>query len=246
MPVFAGRKGPKMPRIRSISIFGDSILRGVVLNTETRRYSVSDCIGIDSIADMYSIEITNHSRFGCTIERSYEYIRKHLARSGRADAVLLELGGNDCDFNWAEVAARPDAEHFPRTPIERFVSVYKAIIDTLRKQGIIPVLSNLPPLCPERYLDWVCRDGLDRERIRGWLGSITAIYRFQENYSRTVDCIAEEAGCKCIDLRGAFLRHRRVEQFFCEDGIHPNYAGQGLIRGALIDTLNNYKGVIYA
>ena len=217
-----------MTRIRSISIFGDSILRGVVLNAEARRYTVSDGIGIDSIADMYSIELTNHSRFGYTIERGYEYIKKHLARGSRADAVLLELGGNDCDFNWAEVAARPDAEHSPNTPLERFVSIYKATIDTLRRQGIIPVLANLPPLCPERYLDWVCRDGLDRERILGWLGSVTEIYRFQENYSRTIDRIATDTGCTCVDLRGAFLRHRRVEQFFCEDGVHLTLRARAL------------------
>lgn len=235
-----------MKPIRSISIFGDSILRGVVLNEATRRYCVCDGIGMDGIAGMYSLKVTNHSRFGCTIDRGYDYIKKHLDRGGSADAVLLELGGNDSDFKWSEVAEAPDAEHLPNTPLERFVAVYRDIISLLRERGIIPVLSNLPPLIPERYLDWICRDGLDGESVLRWLGSASTIYRYQENYSHSIENLAKETRSPLIDLRGAFLRHRRIEEFFCDDGIHPNAAGQGIIRGALVEAINQNKGVIYA
>lgn len=235
-----------MKPIRNISIFGDSILRGVVLNEATRRYCVSDGIGMDSIAEMYSMEITNHSRFGCTIERAHEYIGKYLERGGVSDAVLLELGGNDSDFHWAEVAANPNAEHAPNTPIDHFVCVYREIIDLIKGRGIVPVLTNLPPLIPEKYLNWICRDGLDRDNILRWLGSASTIYRYQENYSRRVEKIAEDTGCRLVDLRGAFLSHRRIEEYFCDDGIHPNTSGQGLIHGALVETINQNKGVIYA
>ncbi len=235
-----------MKPIRRISIFGDSILRGVVLNETTRRYSVSNSIGMDSIAGMYSIEVTNNSHFGCTIDRGYDYIIKFLERGNSADAVLLELGGNDSDFKWSEVAESPDAEHFPNTPLERFTEIYHEIISLLRSNGIVPVLTNLPPLVAERYLDWICRDGLNRENILRWLGSTSAIYRYQENYSHSIEKIADETGCKLVDLRGAFLRHRRIEDFFCDDGIHPNINGQGIIHSVLVDTINKNKGVIYA
>lgn len=234
-----------MKKIRSISVFGDSILRGIVLNG-TRRYAISDSIGIDSIARLYSMEITNMSRFGCTAPRGYEYIKKYLERGGYADAVLLELGGNDSDFNWKEVEADPEAEHLPNTPLDLFVETYLGIIACLRERGITPVLSNLPPVCPERYLEWICRDGLDRGKILGWLGSSSTIYRYQENYSRTVEKIAAEQGSICIDLRGAFLKNRRIDDLYCEDGIHPNDRGQDVIRGVLIDTINKNKGAIYA
>lgn len=235
-----------MKPIQSLSILGDSILRGVVLNNTTRRYSISDGIGMDSIAKKYSIEITNLSRFGCTVERGYENIQKYLQKGNRADAVMLELGGNDSDFNWAEVAQSPDAEHLPHTPLDRFVEIYKQIIDCLRSHGIAAVLTNLPPVCPERYLDWICRDGLDRESILHWLGSANTIYRYQESYSRAIESIAAECGSVCVDLRGAFLANRRIESFYCEDGIHPNEDGQGIIRRTLISTFENNRGVIPA
>ena len=234
-----------MKKVSSISVFGDSILRGIVLNS-TKRYAVSDSIGIDSIGSLYSMQVTNLSRFGCTTPRGYEYIRKYLERGGHADVVLLELGGNDCDFNWNQVAADPFAEHQPNTPLDIFVETYHRIIDCLKEHGVIPVLTNLPPVCPERYLDWICRDGLDREKILEFLGSSSTIYRYQENYSRTIEQIASQSGSFCIDLRGAFLKHRLIDDLYCEDGIHPNDKGQGIIRDTLIETINKTKGVIYA
>lgn len=233
-----------MSLIHSISIMGDSILRGVVLNNSTRKYSISNTIGVDSIAQMYSIQVTNLSRFGCTVERGYEYVEKYLQKGNHSDAVMLELGGNDSDFDWREVAARPDDEHSPKTPLSRFTDVYRRLIRLLRDHGISPVISTLPPVCPERYLDWICRDGLDRNAILHWLGDANTIYRYQESYSRAIDELAAENGCARVDLRGAFLANRRIDDLYCEDGIHPNEKGQIIIRNTLISTLENHKGAI--
>ncbi len=233
-----------MNLIHSISIMGDSILRGVVLNNSTRKYSISNTIGVDSIAQMYSIQVTNLSRFGCTVERGYDYVDKYLQKGNRSDAVMLELGGNDSDFDWSEVAARPDDEHSPKTPISKFTDIYRQLIKLLRDHGISPVMSTLPPVCPERYLDWVCRDGLDRDAILHWLGDANTIYRYQENYSRAIEGLAAENGCVCVDLRGAFLANRRIDDLYCEDGIHPNEKGQLIIRNTLISILEKHKGAI--
>lgn len=42
--------------IHSISIMGDSILRGVVLNNGTRKYTISNAIDMDSIAQKYIVK----------------------------------------------------------------------------------------------------------------------------------------------------------------------------------------------
>ena len=231
--------------IHSISIMGDSILRGVVLNNNTKKYSISNTINMDSIAQMYSIEVTNLSRFGCTVDRGYEYVSRFLQKGNRTDALMLELGGNDSDFNWADIATNPDAEHSPKTPLDKFTEIYRNIIKLLRDHKILPVITTLPPVCPERYLDWVCRDGLDRDAILHWLGgSPNTIYRYQENYSRAIEGLAAESGSVCVDLRGAFLANRRIDGLYCEDGIHPNEAGQLIIRKTLISTLEKHKGAI--
>ena len=68
-----------------------------------------------------------------------------------------------------------------------------------------------------------------------WLGSVNAIYRVQEHYSRLVEKIAAETNTLIVDLRGAFLKHRRIEGFLCEDGTHPNTEGQKIITEAFLD-----------
>ncbi len=224
-----------MQLLENIMIFGDSIMKGVVLSESDRRYRISSGLGIDTLAQSFGLNIANHSRFGCTLEKGLGVLQRTVERTPDCGAVILEYGGNDCDFDWAQVAAEPDKEHSPNTPLERFTELYAGAIEYLRSRGIVPVLTTLPPLCSERYLNWICRSGLDKESILGWLGDINAIYRYQERYSHAVEQLAERFGTALIDLRSSFLAERRLEDFYCADGIHPNENGQRLIQSAFSD-----------
>ena len=64
-------------------------------------------------------------------------------------------------------------------------------------------------------------------------GDANAIYRYQEKYSLAVERLARETDCPLVDLRSAFLEKRSLLPYLCEDGIHPNDAGQKLIHDAL-------------
>lgn len=224
-----------MKLLENIMIFGDSIMKGVVLSESDRRYRISSGLGIDALAQDFGLNIANHSRFGCTLEKGLGVLQRTVERTPDCGAVIMEYGGNDCDFDWAQVAAAPEAEHFPNTPIERFTELYAGAINYLRSRGIVPVLTTLPPLCSERYLSWICRSGLSRESILSWLGDINAIYRYQERYSHAIEQLAERFDTALIDLRGFFLAERRMEDFYCADGIHPNENGQQLIQRAFSD-----------
>ncbi len=211
-----------------IMVFGDSILKGVVLDAD-RSYRVSDALGLDELG----VQIENKSRFGCTSGKGFALLDRCLAKGDRPEVVLLGYGGNDADFDWAAIAAAPEEEHQPKTPLEQFAALYRGAIEKLKNLGIQPVLITLPPVCSERYFRWITRAGLAAENILRWLGDVEAIYRYQERYSRTLETIARETDCPCIDLRGALLRERKLEDYYCDDGIHPNEAGQRVIHGAL-------------
>ena len=100
----------------------------------------------------------------------------------------------------------------------------------IRAGGRIPVAVTLPPILSERYLRYICRDGLSRSRILRWLGDVEAISRWQASYSDMIRRMAAEEHIYLIDLRSAFLRSgRRTEDLLCEDGIHPSRLGQALI-----------------
>lgn len=215
--------------MKKIWIFGDSILRGVVWSDSAGRYITSDKLGEKELAQSYHMEIVNRSRFGCTLPKGTLILKKQFEKADACDAALLEYGGNDCDFNWAEVAAAPNEKHLPNTPLDTFEALYKEAVRELKSKGALPVLCNLVPVCSERYLSWITRGGLSRENILHWLGDENAIYRFQERYSRKIEDIAKEENCPIVDLRGAFLDVRQMESLYCIDGIHPNEKGQSLI-----------------
>ena len=72
--------------ISKIEVWGDSILRGVVLDPETRRYSrlkEASCVALSSRA--LGIPAENHARFGMTSEKDvYKRQTWYLCRQAHA------------------------------------------------------------------------------------------------------------------------------------------------------------------
>ena len=220
----------------NVTVYGDSILRGV--RFQDGRYMI-DHSWETTLAETFGLQITNRSRFGNTIGKAMPRIERDSAqRCTGEEYALLELGGNDCDYDWAAVSDAPEAEHLCKTPPETFLAYYRRAIRLLRESGRKVILTTLPPVCSELYLRFLCRDGLSRENIVRWLGDVEHIYRWQESYSGMVDRLAREEHVPLIDLRGAFLRdQRRPEALLCADGIHPSVQGQSLIFETLSDFL---------
>ena len=217
-----------MKIIRKIGVFGDSILKGIQVNPINRRYYIDNNIDVDMLSKKFSLKILNRSRLGCTVTKGKAMIDNYLDGTSDCNAILMDFGGNDCDFNWKSISENPDSEYEPNTPIDKYVRIYTGIVEKIKANGIRPVITNLPPIEPQRYFDWFCK-GLNRENILCWLEGVNTIYRYQEFYSRTVEEIARNTGAMLVDLRGAFLKERCIGRFLCEDGIHPNTEGQKLI-----------------
>ena len=226
---------------KSVEIFGDSILKGIQINPNNMRYHVDNNIDIETIEKNNFLQIKNFSRLGCTITQGIALIEKRLKGDNSVcDAIIMDYGGNDSDFKWKEIAECPENEHLPNTPLDVFAETYHKIIRMLKEKGIRPILTTLPPLSAQKFFNWFC-NGLNKENILKWLGSVEAIYRWQENYSRVVEKIADETNTLLVDLRGAFLKHRRIENLMCEDGTHPNTEGQKIITQAFLDFFKNTK-----
>ena len=220
-------------KMKKVWICGDSILRGVVWSEEQKRYTNSCAIGYDAIESRFGISLSNCSRFGYTLSKGAEYLFSRLDRGETCDIAILEYGGNDSDFNWAEISSSPKEEHFSHTAPKDFEAYYRRMISALRGRGILPVLCNLVPVCSGRYLDWVSQKGLSKENILQWLGEEDVIFRYQEQFSKLVEHIASDEGCPLVDLRTSFL-NEDMESYFCIDGIHPSIEGQRLLGKSLM------------
>ena len=211
-------------------VYGDSILKGVTLDENNEKYKINNFFKDTE-------EIENFSKFGCTIEKGSEILDRNIQRGKTAPIVFLEYGGNDSDFNWEEIANNPDNEYFSKTPIKQFESKYIEMIKRLKENNIKPVLCNLIPVDSERYLGWICRNGLNKDNILSWLGDVFAIYRYQEQYSRKIEEISFKENCDMIDLRGAFLKNRQIKGLYSFDGIHPSAMGQNIIKNEIYNYL---------
>lgn len=221
-----------MERLQSVLMLGDSILKGVQVDPATKKYITKNDMGQEALAADFALKMQNQSHFGATCVKGGRLLERILARQPGYDAVVMDFGGNDCDYAWAEIAADPAGDHVPHVPLAEFVERYRTMVRQIREAGMEPVLTTLPPLIPQRFFDWWC-GGLDGDAIRGWMGDVCNIYAHQERYSHAVEEVAKSEGAALVDIRRAFLENGRIDSLMCEDGTHPNSAGQALIGQAL-------------
>jgi len=220
---------------KNITIWGDSILKGVILDEQDGKYKVLKNNSISSFAEITGCTVKNNAYFGMTSTKALSRITTSIDKQPlkKEDIVIIEFGGNDCDFNWSAIANEPDSEHQPKTTIANFKNSLQNMIDIFRKKGVTPILMNLPPLEPERYFNWVSR-GLNKENILQWLGDVSKIYRWQEAYSIAAEWIARQNNCSLINVRESFLISNNYSSQFCFDGIHPNENGHKKILDSLL------------
>lgn len=219
---------------RQVTLLGDSILKGIQVDLGNRRYRPQNEIDTAALESEFQLSIHNDAHFGATVRKGSRLLERMLDRGLACDMMVMDFGGNDCDFRWNEIAEDPAGTHLPNVPLEEFVELYRTMLRKVRARGIQPILTNLPPLDSQRFFDWWC-GGLDREAVLRWLGDVGNIYAWQERYSRAVERLAREERVPLVDIRGAFLDHGHLEQILCADGTHPNTEGQQLITQAFRD-----------
>ena len=216
-------------------VSGDSISKGVIFDEDKSKYVILEGNYINLLKSKLNGIIQNTARFGNTLIKGVSKLKDDVL-SNHPDIVLLEYGGNDCDFNWNEISNNPKGDHKPKTDFYTFENKLKETLNFLKTNQILTIVMTLPPLNADRYLKWVSRnDPLTETNILNWLGSVTKIYWWQEKYSSAVIKIAEETNTKWIDIRGAFLQYPDFTKFLCPDGIHPNEFGHRIIANKIID-----------
>ena len=166
-----------MAGLKEFCVLGDSVILGIVYDEEKGRYSILRDGPIAEIVRLPGVHVTNMSRMGQTSVQAEEKFRSAVEAGYRADVVVIELGGNDCNFDWRRVSEDPSSDHGPTVPLGEFRSSLKSIIGIARGAGIIPIISTLPPLAPGKFFDWITREGLSRANIE-LMGEISRIYRW--------------------------------------------------------------------
>lgn len=224
-----------------IYAFGDSVLKGIVLENE--KYKVCKNRFSNICEDVLNVVIENKAKFGSTIligEKSFE---KNLSMldNPNVEYVVLEFGGNDCDFKWQEISDNPNIEHSPNIEVNEFVKMYTEIIQVIKSKNKKPVLLSLPPIDAQRYINKISKN-LNKENILKWMNNnIYFLTNWHERYNIEVFKLALNNNISIIDITSKFLEQKDYSLFLCEDGIHPNEEGHKIISEAIQEHITKKK-----
>lgn len=217
-----------MKQILRAKIYGDSIMKGTILDAGYRYHAIMNEYLV-KLYDRFGIEAENRARFGITVQRGHSILLRDIDEGLDCELALVEFGGNDSDFKWNEISMEPDKEHFPLTSMADFKQNIASMTEELRAQSVQPIMMTLPPIEPNRYLDFVSRNGNSRENILKWLGYVEKIYETHKSYSDAVAEIARERMVPLVDVRSAFPSGDALGEYMCIDGVHPDKKGYQLI-----------------
>ena len=177
-----------MDEMLRIAVFGDSLMKGTLPDEQLRYHFHTDLFEAP-LAGLHA-EVTNKSVFGATSRKGVTLVQRDLARGHRYDWALVEYGGNDCNYDWPDVAAHPEQDHDPVVLADEFRANMTAIVQMLREAGIRPIFTTLPPIDEVKYLACIDHNGASAAGVMQWLGDVRRIYRTQERYSGLVRTIA--------------------------------------------------------
>ena len=223
-----------MKKERKAIAFGDSVLKGVIMHSKESgpQYSLSEHPFLDQCSERLGMEIDNKGRMGSTVISGESLVDRFIKDVSKSQYSVLEYGGNDCDFVWDEIAASPDSVHKPKTDILTFGLTYKRIIDKIRYAGSKPLLLSLPPIVSGQYFEYFTRKMTSegKSNVLKWLGGTTEpINTWHEMYNIQIFKLGVILKVPVIDITSSFMAQRNYGNCLCEDGIHPNDAGQKLI-----------------
>lgn len=233
----------KIDKNLKITVFGDSIGKGIF--TDGGKPVVMENSAVNLFESSFAINVDNRSVFGQSLKRIIQrnLLERYLSTIDckERNVVVLELGGNDADFDWQKVAENPADNHGPKTSIREFSSLYKAAIEKLQSAGVKVVVCTIVPIDSKRFFDRVIGGIADKKKVLEFFnGDFNTIHRHQEMFNNEILKNSYSYGLPVIDLREKFLESNDFENLMCLDGIHPNQKGQREIFNAVNEFINAY------
>ena len=200
----------------TIVAYGDSITKGVIYDIEKSKYTFLKENFTRIIGNKIKGTVYNEGKFGNTIMRGAHKMYNDVIKKS-PDVVLVEFGGNDCDYNWDDIAKNPNIEYKPNTDINIFRETLLTMINTLKNNHILPVLMTLPPLDQLKYFKWVAKeDSFAEKNILQWLGTKDRIFTLHNSYSKMITEVANETSTVLIDVRSEFLKYNNYSNFYAK------------------------------
>ena len=230
-----------MSEIKSVIVWGDSILKGIISSEDLTQIRPSEINALQMAGEKLAIEINNKSIYGAHIIKLQSTQTKNLNKGLTADIALIESGTNDCDYEWNDVCTKPFSEITQKVPLADFKRIASEMVDTSRENKITPVLVTAPDLPIPYWKEYITR-GLDKEKIAQFIGHDPyVLLRNQEEYMEALRQIAKEKNVQLIDMRVEFRKTSDPMSLMCKDGVHPNIEGHKLMADVFVKLFPEIK-----
>lgn len=213
-------------------IFGDSLMRSV-MPERAGDYHANEYIGFPEMEKEYGITIKNYAMPTFTTERVLMWAKatmeRELAAGNIPDAVIIECGGNDCDFDWKFFVESEGERYEHRCSLEKFSRDYRELISLFIEKGISVIVAAAPHIATEKYLDYIKNADENIKRLEEKLPKPDEMRALYLEYEKQMFLAAEEADCDVIWLQEYFEELDNPAKYFSADGMHPNVQGYELI-----------------
>ncbi|MBD8070423.1 SGNH/GDSL hydrolase family protein [Bacillus sp. PS06] len=160
----------------------------------------------------------------------------------KPDYIIIKIGGNDCNFSWSEVAQNPDDEHDARVPLDRYMDNLKSMLVKVKSEGIIPILSTLPPLDPVRYYNSITNNF--SSEVSKLICRLGGIEYWHSKYNRAIKLVAEELDVLVIDVRSAIKGAGDSKELISDDGIHLTEKGYEVLAMEIFESVHDKWDIV--
>ncbi len=229
-----------MNKQTNLVILGDSNAKGVVRDIQDK-YVVAPNSTVNLISEKTGWETHNISFFGQTLEKAYKkgFVQKVLQyKSDKLrNIVVINLGGNDSDYDWTKVSKEPTERHSSRTNLDNFEKYYRESIHFLRENGFEVYMCTLLPFVPKLYFDTVVSKLGSAHNIMFYLDNdVNNLLADQINFNERIIEIAKSEKVKLLDLRALIQKNKNWKKLYCDDGIHLSENGHLYLAKKVIET----------
>lgn len=221
-----------------IVCFGDSLTRGVSFVKGRMRILKENYPAFLQQFASDHITVINKGVFNDNSDLLLSRVEKDVIDE-HPDYVIINIGGNDCNFKWDEVAKNPEDEHQPIVPIERYMDNLKKLIQRIQETNSTPILMTLPPLDPVRYYKLLAQTY--GSSISHWISLQGGIEHWHGLYNHSLNSLAEQLNVLKIDVRTAMKHAGNLNDFISDDGIHLTGEGYKTMSSAIFSSLVKTK-----
>lgn len=225
-----------------IVCFGDSLTRGVSFVKGRLRIIKENYPQV--LQQLFSennesVSVVNKGVFNDNSNLLLNRLEKDVIDE-KPNYVIIEVGGNDCNFKWDEVAEKPWEDHQAIVPMQQYLDNLKTIITNIKQNDITPIIATLPPLDPVRYYKNI--SSRYSPAISHWISEVGGIDYWHSMYNRNLNRLADEYNILKVDVRSALKKAGNLVEFISDDGIHLTAEGYKVLSNEIYQHIIQWSG----